>query len=344
MKSSVDSLSRFAAVVLCAIPTLALPHHGIGAQFDLSQTVELQGEIKELLWRNPHVRFTLGVVDASGDEALWVVEAQSITGLRQRDITQVLFDVGDQITLAGNPAHGGKTEIYAANALLPDGREVLFAQTVEPRWSDLAMGATGPRFATTGDASAPELGLFRVWSAHTPRIWRNFGVDTVPLSREARAEGEAFDRLTGMPGMGECAPPGMPNIIGNPYPREFVEHGDTILMRLEHYDTVRTIHMTPLAQNSEPPASPLGYSVGHWDDDTLVVTTTKILNGDFRLGITLSEDLQVVERYSPSTDGSRLDIQLTLTDPDVFLEPVELDAYWIYVADVSVEPYECVES
>ena len=155
MKSSVGPLSGFVAVVLCAIPTLTLAHHGVGAQFDLSQTIELQGEIKELLWRNPHVRFTLGVVDASGDEALWVVEAQSITGLRQRDITQVLFDVGDQITLAGNPAHGGKTEIYATNALLPDGREVLFAQTVEPRWSDLAMGATGPRFPPY-DALAPK--------------------------------------------------------------------------------------------------------------------------------------------------------------------------------------------
>jgi hypothetical protein len=34
---------------------------------------------------------------------------------------------------------------------------------------------------------------------------------------------------------------------------------------------------------------------------------------------------------------------LTLTDPTVLLEPVELDAYWIYVPDVTVQPFECVE-
>ncbi len=343
MKLCVDGLSRLAAFFLCVIPALALAHHGVGAQFDLSQTIELQGEIKRVIWRNPHVRFTVGVVDANGEEQLWDVEAQSITSLRQRDITEVLLNVGDRITLAGNPAHGGKAEIYANNVLLADGREVLFAQNAEPRWRDLTMGATGPRFTTTGDPSAPELGLFRVWSAHTPRLWRNFDLDASALSDEARAEGEAYDRSTDAPGMGECTPPGMPDIIGNPYPREVVEQGDRILMRLEHYDTVRTIHLAPLPPDTEPPASPLGYSVGRWEDNTLVVTTTKISDGSFRFGITLSEDLQVVERYTPTADGSRIDVQLTLTDPTVLLEPVELDAYWIYLADVTVEPYECLE-
>ena len=61
-----------------------------------------------------------------------------------------------------------------------------------------------------------------------------------------------------------------PNIVtANPYPRDFVDRGDAIPMRLEHYDTVRTIHLTALPPDGETPASPLGYSVGRWDNDTL---------------------------------------------------------------------------
>lgn len=159
------------AVVFFVAPTRTIAHHGVGAQFDLSETIELQGEIKELIWRNPHVRLTVSVVDASGDEILWAGEGMSIPSLRQREVTEVLLDVGDQITLAGNPAHDGENELYVTNVLLPNGREVLFTGNAEPRWRDLVMGSTGTAFETIGDASLPELGLFRVWSVRQPRIW-----------------------------------------------------------------------------------------------------------------------------------------------------------------------------
>ncbi len=343
MKPRSHCLCRFAAVALCAVPAFASAHHGIGAQFDLSQTIEFQGEVRQLIWRNPHVRFTVGVADANGEESLWVVEAQSVSMLRQRDITEQLFNVGDQILLAGNPARGGRPEIYATNVLLPDGREVIFAQNAEPRWRDRVMGTTGPRFAASGDSSAPELGLFRVWNARGPNLWRNFDLATSPLTDEARAAGRAYDRSTDNLALDECASPEMPGIIGNPYPRDFVDQGDTILMRLEEYDAVRTIHMTPTRPGEEPPASPLGYSVGHWENDTLVVTTTKIRDARFRLGIPLGEDLEIVERFTPSADGSRLDYRMTVTDPTVFLEPAEFETSWIYIPGATVEPYECTE-
>ena len=134
----------------------------------------------------------------------------------------------------------------------------------------------------------------------------------------------------------------MPGIIGNPYPRDFIDQGDTIVMRLEEYDTVRRIHLTS-TESGAPEPSPVGYSVGHWVEGTLVVTTTNISNGVFSLGIPLSEDLKVVEYYTPSTDGSRLDYRMTVTDPAVFLEPVELETFWIYLPGVTVEPYECLD-
>ncbi len=341
MTSSIQCFRYGAAVALFSIPAWTFAHHGIGAQFDLSQTIELQGEVKRLIWRNPHVRVTVGVINEAGREELWVVEAQSVSMLRQRDISEVLFDVGDHITMAGNPARGGVTELYATNVLLPDGREVIFSPRAESRWNDEVLGRTGPRFVTSGDSSAPELGLFRTWSsAPGSGLTGNFDFETHPLSDEARAAGEAYDRLTDNLGMGECTVKGMPTIVGNPYPRDFIDQGDTILMRLEEYDTVRTIHLKAAASGA---ASLLGHSVGHWDDGTLVVTTTNVSSATFSRGIPLSEDLEIVERYTPSADGSRLDYEATITDPGVFLEPVELEMYWIYIPGVTVEPYECTE-
>lgn len=332
-----------AAAASLTFPALALAHHGVGAQFDLSSSIELQGEVERVIWRNPHVRITLRVTNETGGDDLWEVEAQSVSMLRSRDITEVLLETGDAITLAGNPAHGGVTEIYVTNVLLADGREIIFTQRAQPRWNDQAMGTTGPRFVAEGDSSTPELGLFRAWSSAPGQgLFRGFddSLENYPLTDEARAAAAAYDRLTDNLATGECASAGMPAIIGNPYPHDFIDQGDTILMRLEEYDAVRTIH---LDENAADTGSPLGYSIGRWDDGTLVVTTTNISSRKFRLGIALSEDLQLVERYTPSDDGSRLYYHTTITDPATFLEPIEFEAYWIYIPGVTVEPYECIE-
>ena len=64
------------------------------------------------------------------------------------------------------------------------------------------------------------------------------------------------------------------------------------------------------------PASPLGYSVGKWEDDTLVVTTTRIdsplSNND---GVPQSAEAIHIERFTPAADGSTMDYELMSVDP-----------------------------
>jgi len=45
----------------------------------------------------------------------------------------------------------------------------------------------------------------------------------------------------------------MPYIMSQPYPIEFVEQNNTILLRIEAYDLVRTIHMSNAAPTEEQP-------------------------------------------------------------------------------------------
>jgi hypothetical protein len=138
-----------------------------------------------------------------------------------------------------------------------------------------------------------------------------------------------------------CESKGMPWIMEQPYPMEFVEENGNVLMRMEEYDAVRTMHMDGGAP-ADVESSELGYSVGRWDGSTLVVETTHInypqLNAT---GIPQSAAIELLERFIPSADGSRLDYTLTVTDPATFTEPVTLDKAWIWRPGEVVRPYEC---
>jgi len=110
-----------------------------------------------------------------------------------------------------------------------------------------------------------------------------------------------------------------------PYPLEFVKKGDTILLRLEEYDTVRTIVMTPDAKFAALPKTLLGRSKGRWEGETLVVTTDRI---DWAYidpsGIPQGGSSSIVERFTPTPDGTRLSYTMTITDPATFTAPLEL--------------------
>jgi len=331
------------------LPALLAAHHSVTAQFDLDRTIEIEGEVRRVSWQNPHVRFIVNAA-AEGDEvALWIVESTSVSTLRRMDISARLIAVGDRISVAGNPSRSEAREIYVNNMLLPNGQEVIMSANVAPRWSDRTLGTSGPGFENSGGVSAPARGLFRVWS--TPfsvpilfpeNIDFNFDLDNYPLTATARASINAWDQVTDNPTL-NCAAKGMPTIMEQPFPMEFIDQGDVVLLRLEEYDLVRTIHMDSAPPPVAVPSSPLGLSVGHWEDRTLVVSTDGINWPHFdTVGIPLSEAAEIVERFTPSADGDRLEYEMIVTDPGTFTEPVTLRKHWVWIPGVEVGIYDCV--
>jgi hypothetical protein len=340
----VSSAFAFAAA---ALPAVAAAHHSFFGRFDTQSLVELEGEVTEVLWRNPHAYFGLRV-----DGVHWEIETSSLTVLKRMGIEAGTLRVGDRVRIAANPPAGAKKEMYARHVLLPDGRELLLNVGLRPRWTerDRALGDESLLMAREGDGSRPELGLFRVWS-HTRTIARLFpevtdptaDINAYPLTPAARAELARFDRSTDNPTT-NCVPKGMPTIMEAPYPIEFVreENGVDIVLKLEEYDLTRPIYMRADVTRELPQPSPLGFSVGRWDGASLVVTTTRI-NWPFfsQLGIRQSPGVEIVERFTPSADGSRLDYEMTVTDPKTFTRPVVLTQYWLWLPSVTLLPYEC---
>ena len=62
---------------------------------------------------------------------------------------------------------------------------------------------------------------------------------------------------------------------------------------------------------------------------------------DRRPGDHLRPDAEIVERFTPSADGSRLDYTMTITDPATFTARVTLTKAWEWRPGEEVRPYEC---
>jgi hypothetical protein len=86
--------------------------------------------------------------------------------------------------------------------------------------------------------------------------------------------------------------------------------------------TYRQIFMDGRALETDPSPSWMGYSVGHWDGDTLVVESSGFndrtwLDGR---GHSHTEALRMTERYRRANFG-RLDIEVTFQDPAAYSRP-----------------------
>ena len=339
------ALAAFASGVLWACAANA--HHSVSAWFDTTATTEIEGVVTDFRWQNPHVVFTLRVPSEQGG-AVWEIETLSISGISRWGITRELVNVGDRLRVAGNPARRGANNIFVRNILLPTGREIVLGGAA--RWSTDTLRGGELLQARDGDGSRPELGLFRTWSTGAVNgvlfpeaVQASFDFSRYPLTPAARAALEAFDFASDDPTV-DCTPKGMPTIMEQPYPMEIVDRGDTIELLIEEYDTRRVVHVRGAGVSAAATARPsaLGHSVGRFDGSTLVVTTTKSSWGHFdSVGIPLSADAVLEERFTPSADGARLDYVLRVTDAATFTAPVELTKSWIWRPEVTRGAYEC---
>ena len=127
------------------------------------------------------------------------------------------------------------------------------------------------------------------------------------------------------------------------YTGEVSDDGNRIQCRIEESGLIRTIH---LADRPAPASkTTLEYSVGHWEGNVRIVSTSAMLSTHFNaFGILLSDAADVEERFELSEDEARLDYQLIITDPATFTEPVTLERYWLWRPGETIKPFECVES
>lgn len=198
----VGQVAAWGACSLLILPGSPVNAHHSSAPFYENREVEVEGEITEVLWQNPHIRFTL-----RGDDGRdWDIETTSVSILSRWGLDEDVVEVGTRVRLAGRAGRQSDTAMWVSNMLLPSGQEVLLSS--RPRWSDNTIGED-----LRGEvAAAPELGLFRVWTS-AGRLWNN----SYPLTEFARTARAGWDPIADEP-TANCAPKGMAFIMENPYP------------------------------------------------------------------------------------------------------------------------------
>lgn len=324
----------------------ARAHHSPFLFFDPAVTTAAEGEIVGVRWRNPHAEFILSVKAPSGENIRWVLETHSVSILRRMQLDRDVIQEGINVKVVGWPAKRGGNEMFVTNMLLPDGREIIFHPGAEARWSDRIEGDPATWLITEGqlaDSDDDAEGIFHVWSTSLANGEENllFEAYDFPLTSTAAASRAEYD-IYSNPILGSCAFKGMPTIMEQPYPMQFRQDGDYITMHMEEGDTIRAFHMSRNAIPQDEAPTPLGYSVGRWEGDVLVVSTTgSSWPYTDMTGVPNSPDAEYVERFVPSPDGKRLDYTLTITSPKTFTKPVEFTKSWLWVAGEEVSRYDC---
>ena len=335
-------LSLLAAALFTA--TTAFAHHSTVAIYDASKRIEVTGIVTSVSWRNPHGRIVLDVTDANGDTTEWQAEVPSSTVLRNRKVREDVITVGERVTIAGEPSRRGLPIMFGTNVLLSSGYEFDFGSG-SPYFpsgkSGNLVGYDLPDVDTSAAIAAAD-GIFRVWSTvmGDPAAFPIFK-GRYPLNEAGKTALAAWDPNNNQ--LFQCGTKGQPLIMITPSPVDFVKQGGDILMRIEEYDSRRLIHMDA---NAVAPAEHtlFGFSRGHFEGEVFVVETDHIAAGYFdHMGARQSDDIKTVERFIPNADYSRLDYELTVTDPAYFSEPFTLKRYFVWYPEMYVHDYECLE-
>lgn len=317
----------FALATAIAAP-LVLAHHGPVTQPSLylnDNVVELQGEIVEVLWRNPHSRARMRVVDDNGEVRLWEIEmVPTPREWEQLGINEE--DLFGPARAAGFISRRNPESLGALHILLPDGRE--YAQGGrELRWTGDRIGdvqlALDPEKAAEEQGRAT--GIFRTWG---PRFGPRPEADDYHhlLTERGRELAEQFYAPLDNPEL-ECRTGLVPSML-DPSPLEIIDEGDRITVHQAEYNVRRTIWLNPEASGVASAPTPLGFSVGRWEDDVLIVHTTNI---DYPYldpyGTPQSAQIEYIERFEISESDGDVVLNHTLTaiDPVMYAEPIVME-------------------
>ena len=117
-----------------------------------------------------------------------------------------------------------------------------------------------------------------------------------------------------------CMPPNYPRAWAFPEFQKILQTPDMLVVLHEFNASYRQIFTDGRALPKDPNPTWNGYSVGHWDGDTLVVDSTGFNEKTEVSGYHHTEALHVIERFRRAEFGN-LQYQVTIEDPNVFTGP-----------------------
>jgi hypothetical protein len=201
-------------------------------------------------------------------------------------------------------------------------------------------------------ATAPKLpdgkpDLAGMWRRSAGRYYNNVAADLTPADVQPWAAALHEQRR---PDFGKdsmevrCLPLG-PVATTTPYAEIKIVQTPTLIVLLLDDLTYRQIHLDGRQLPVDPNPSWMGYSVGRWEGDTLVVESsgfTALSWLDYE-GHPHTEALRIVERYR-RRDVGHLDLEVTFEDPGAYNKPWTVSVPLELFPDTEVLEFVCDEN
>lgn len=155
-----------------------------------------------------------------------------------------------------------------------------------------------------------------------------------------------------------CVPPGMPRTMTSmvSYPIEIIQSPGRVTMLAELDMQVRRVYTDGRSIPDDYPTSRMGYSIGHWEDEVLVIETgllseylmrdwprtegTSIVERVYRAN---RDELDVERNGFPEENDSNdlLVFEMTVTDAALYREPQRITMYYQRIPEDEFLEYDC---
>lgn len=96
-------------------------HHGRGNRYDMDSEIALEGTVRELVWRNPHIAILVDAPDRNGEQATWVIEHSNVSTLARLGYHRNSLRPGQRVTVYVNPGSAGEAIGLCQRIVLEDG-------------------------------------------------------------------------------------------------------------------------------------------------------------------------------------------------------------------------------
>lgn len=284
-------------------------HHHWTALYDVKSDMEIEGVVSSVVWRNPHVRVSLTVDAGTANEKVYTTASNSVAGLTRMNVTKEVLAVGTKVRVAGYRSRSRDDDLFMNHLLLPDGREIVFLRTAEPRWPDASRIGNTDRAhgrVVEEDFSRRPTSIFAVWNTI-------YGAEGSHRALIFPTEEFSIDYKTER-GSGNCATKDVWEAMGAPYPIQLVDNGDIVIIHAEEFDTIRTVNIDIAHDDPGTHTDNPGYSTSRMEGGRLLVTTS--FEGS-------NSPVQLHETFQLSANHNRLLYTSTLLNPESSNGPIE---------------------
>jgi hypothetical protein len=342
----------FLTLIISFSPAVYAHHSDAG--IDESRVVVLEGKVKALRWRQPHVY--LSIETTTGEPENWDIQLVAINVLARRGWSRDSLKEGDAVIVHVFPAEDGRTHGKLETITFADGTPVAVdpeaaqtarvpAESMHGQWS-----GQNPGQAVKSLSVLPPLPPIDPNDGRDRSCSGGFDcsfIENLVLTDAAWAAREAYDPLSSDNPETTCTgrptPAALASAKGYMQDWDLSQQEEKILIRSEWFNELRTVWMDGRSHPDPSQTFATGHSIGYWVGDTLVVDTRNFDDhrSPYQIGVPSGSQKHVIERYTLSEDRTYMQVEFMLEDPEYIARPYIRTGNLFYAPDETMYASDC---